>query len=95
VRQLVETIAGELGNRTRRPSLPKGLVWAGCLIFESAGKLTGREPSFSRRSLKFFTESSSFDISRARQKLDFCPRTRLQEGVRATLDYYRAHDELD
>ncbi len=94
VRQLVNTIAGELGVPTRALSLPQSLVWAGCLILESAAKVIGRQPPFSRRSLKFFTESSSFDISRARQRLDFGPRTRLQEGVKATLDYYRAHHEL-
>jgi len=94
VRQLVDTISGELGIGTRPLSLPRRLVWAGCLIFESVGKLIGREPPFSRRSLKFFTESSSFDISRARDSLGFDPPTRLKDGIRATLDYYRTHDEV-
>lgn len=92
VRQLADAIATELGSRSRIPTLPKSLVWAGCLAFETTGKILGREPPFSRRSLKFFTENSSFDISRAKERLHFTPRTSLRDGLRATLDFYRETD---
>jgi nucleoside-diphosphate-sugar epimerase len=94
VRQLVDAIAAELGIRSRLPTVPKSLVWTGCLALEAVAKLSGREPPFSRRSLKFFTENSSFDISRARQRLGFVPATGLREGLRTTLDYYRERDAL-
>ena len=92
VRQLADAIAAELGSRSRIPTLPKSLVWAGCLALETAGKMLGREPPFSRRSLKFFMENSSFDISRAKERLDFTPQTSLRDGLRATLAYYRETD---
>lgn len=90
VRELVDAIAAELGIDSRIPTFPKALVWAGCLGMEAIGKLTGREPLFSRRSLKFFTEKSSYDISRAKERLGFTPHTRLREGLRATLAHERA-----
>jgi nucleoside-diphosphate-sugar epimerase len=94
VRQLADAIAAELGIQSRIPTLPKALVWAGCLALESAGKILGREPPFSRRSLKFFTENSSFDTARAKNRLDFTPQISLRDGLHATLDYYRRTDAL-
>lgn len=92
VRQLVDAIKSEIGDQSRIPTLPKPLVWAGCLALESVAKAVGREPPFSRRSLKFFTEDSSFDISRAKQRLGFSPPTSLREGLRLTLDHHRQAD---
>ena len=90
VRELVDAIVAELGVDSRIPTFPKTLVWAGCLGMEAIGRVTGREPPFSRRSLKFFTENSSYDISRAKERLGFTPQTRLRDGLRATLSQEHA-----
>jgi nucleoside-diphosphate-sugar epimerase len=44
----------------------------------------GKEPPFSTRSLKFFTESSAFDISKAKNVLGFQPRVGIREGMKLT-----------
>lgn len=89
VRELVELVIEELGMDYRPPRLPAWFMQGACLAIEKAAALAGREPPFSRRSLKFFSESSAYDISRARRLLDFDPRIGTREGIRRTLQYYR------
>jgi nucleoside-diphosphate-sugar epimerase len=51
------------------------------LLFRAAG----REPPVSRRSLRFFTGNTAFDVSRAREVLGFTPRYDVESGLRETL----------
>jgi len=46
--------------------------------------LLGKEPPVSHRSLKFFTNNTSFDISKARQELGFEPKLSLKQGLQET-----------
>ena len=54
----------------------------------------GVEPPLYRRRVDFFTKSRAFDIGRARRELGFAPRVGLDEGIRLTLGWYRAHGWL-
>jgi len=85
LRDLVLLVAEELGVDYRPPRVPMWLMHAACLAMEKSMALAGREPPFSRRSLKFFTDSSTFDISKARQGLGFQPRVETREGIRRTI----------
>jgi nucleoside-diphosphate-sugar epimerase len=89
VRELVELIIEELGMAYRPPRLPTWFMEAACLAIEKAAALAGREPPFSRRSLKFFSDSSAYDITRARRQLGFDPAISTHEGMRLTIQYYR------
>ena len=89
VRELVELIIEELGMDYRPPRLPTWFMYAACLVIEKAAALANREPPFSRRSLKFFSESSAYDIARARRLLGFDPGINTREGIRLTIQYYR------
>ena len=89
VRELVELVIEALGMDYRPPRLPAWFMGAACLAIEKAAALAGREPPFSRRSLKFFSESSAYDISRARRLLDFDPGVSTREGIRLTIQHYR------
>ena len=89
VRELVELIIEELGMDYRPPRLPTWFMEAACLAIEKAAALAGREPPFSRRSLKFFSDSSAYDIGKARRLLGFDPGVSTGEGIRRTLRYYR------
>ena len=60
-----------------------------CRVLDVLAKGLKREPPFSSRSLKFFSESSAFDVSRAKELLAFAPRYSLVEGVAETTSYYR------
>jgi nucleoside-diphosphate-sugar epimerase len=94
IRQLIDLILDELGMSYRPPRVPLGLMSVACFAIEQAARLSGREPQVSRRSLKFFTDSSAFDTARARHQLDFRPRIDTRHGLRATIEYYRQHGLL-
>ncbi len=85
IRTLVAIIAQELGVQEPRLRLPRPLVWAGALAVEKGFGLLGKEPPFSRRSLKFFDGDTAFAIDKARRAVGFDPRVELHEGMNHTL----------
>jgi len=81
VRELVEAIMEELQVQYRPIRLPEPLVALGCGIIEKVFVILNREPPFSSRSLKFFTENSAFAADKARRELGFEARTDLASGL--------------
>lgn len=94
VKQLIGLIIEELGMDYAPPRLPTWFMEAACLGVEKAAGLVGREPPFSRRSLKFFSESSGFDIAKAARLMDFRPKIDTREGLRLTIREFRAQGIL-
>jgi nucleoside-diphosphate-sugar epimerase len=64
--------------------VPPVIMRPACHAMEILAKLSGREPPFSRRSLKFFIEDSAFDIGKARRQLGYRPRFDLIAGLEKT-----------
>jgi nucleoside-diphosphate-sugar epimerase len=89
VQQLVQLIIEELGMEYAPPRLPTWFMKAVCLAVEKTAAIVGREPPFSRRSLKFFSESSAFDIAKAEQLLGFRPKIDTRQGLQLTIQHYR------
>ena len=88
--ELVKVLATEAGvapPRLRLPVLPFWMLGAAC---EAVCAPLGVEPPIYRRRVDFFTKSRAFDIARARQELGYQPAVGLREGVRRTLEWYRA-----
>jgi dihydroflavonol-4-reductase len=94
VRQLVELIIEELGMRYRPPRVPWWFMETACLAMEKGFGLLRREPPFSRRSLKFFSETSAYDTTKAERLLGFRAGVDTREGLRRTLRHYREHGIL-
>ena len=86
--RLVAEVAGVLPPRLHLPVWPFWVAGAAC---EAICTPLGVEPPIYRRRVDFFTKSRAFDISRARAELGFEPRVGLREGIRRTLDWYRAN----
>lgn len=82
--QLIDGVQEAVGVRGRLITVPLTIMYPACLGAEVAWGILGKEPPFSRRSLKFFTESSAFDTSKARAVLQFEPEVGLAEGLSAT-----------
>ena len=82
--KLVNAILAVEHSDYRPLRVPLPLMWPVCLAVESLAKLLGREPPFSRRSLKFFTEDSAFSIARAVDKLGYSPGVDLPDGLERT-----------
>jgi dihydroflavonol-4-reductase len=92
VRGLVEGITAELGMDYRPVRVPAWFMEPVCLAVEKLAGLARREPPFSRRSLKFFTDSSAFATAKAERLLGFTPRVDTRLGLRYTIQYYREQD---
>ncbi|MGH7565052.1 MAG: NAD-dependent epimerase/dehydratase family protein [Gemmatimonadota bacterium] len=83
LRSLVEEIAGLVGSRPPR-SVPLPALRVAAGLSELAFRLLGKEPPISRRSIKFYTNNTAFDISKARRLLDWSPRYDLRTGLAET-----------
>jgi nucleoside-diphosphate-sugar epimerase len=75
--------------RLPRPPLrvPYAFASSMAVCTESLFSLIGQEPPISRRTLEFFNTNNIFDVSHARQVLEFAPRYALLEGLAATRDW--------
>jgi nucleoside-diphosphate-sugar epimerase len=92
VRELIAQIAAVCGVAAPRLSIPMWVFKPVCFGIERAFTLLCREPPVSERSLKFFTNNTSFDISRARRALGFTPKVTLQAGLRLTYAAMNHHE---
>lgn len=80
---LAATIASVSGAKNPKLRIPLWLMNVLGLGLEVAFKPLGKEPPFSRRTLRFFTGNTAFDISRARDGLGFRPKYDVQSGMKA------------
>jgi dihydroflavonol-4-reductase len=94
VRELVDTIAKLLGARPPR-SLPMPLFVLAATGAEALFLPLRREPPMSRRTLKFFTGNTAFDVRRAEQTLGFVARDDLIDGLRRTIEWSRSHSPAE
>ena len=84
VRELIYEMAAVAGVAPPKLSLPRWMLPPLCRLVERSFTRLGKEPPLSERSLKFFTNNTSFNIERARQELGFTPKVSLHEGLRLT-----------
>jgi dihydroflavonol-4-reductase len=95
VLELVDEIAAVMKAPPPRLRVPAGIMAPACTILETWFKVRGKEPPVSKRSLKFFTNNTSFDISKAKTLLQFVPRVPLRDGLERTYEYLRQHGQLN
>jgi nucleoside-diphosphate-sugar epimerase len=88
--ELVARIAGAAGVPPPGLHLPVWPFWLAGAMCEAVCVPLGIEPPLYRRRVDFFTKSRAFDIARARTEIGYAPQVTLNEGIRRTLDWYRA-----
>lgn len=89
LKDIIGEIARIQGVRIPMVRIPLAAMKPVAAVVEAVFKALGKEPPFSRRSLKFFIESSSFDINKARGLLGFHPKVDLKKGLAETLEGFR------
>jgi nucleoside-diphosphate-sugar epimerase len=92
--QLVEAIATVVQvspPRWRLPVMP--LYWAG-FACEVLCKPLNINPPLYRRRVDFFRKNRSFDISKAKQEINFEPKVDLKMGLEFTAAWYMSQDYL-
>lgn len=83
IRRLVDEMARLTGSRPPR-SIPLSLFSLLVAVVEVMFRVLGKEPPMSRRSIKFFTANTAFDISRAKRLLGYEPKVDLARGLAQT-----------
>ena len=89
VRALVREASKALGVQYSPITVPKSLVSMGCLITEKVFSSINREPPISSRSLKFFTESTAFSTTRAKEQMKFEATIDLPTGLALTISAFQ------
>ena len=88
---LVKLIAACADVREPRLHLPVWPFWVAGALCEMVALPFGLEPPIYRRRVDFFTKSRAFDIARARTEIGFAPQVGLRDGIRRTIEWYRAY----
>jgi nucleoside-diphosphate-sugar epimerase len=95
MREVLSTIADELGVKEPRVSIPVQLGVGFGYISEFVSKLIGIYPPFSRTAADWMAHSRNvYDVSKAKNILNYAPKVGLRDGVRETVDWYRTHNLL-
>jgi nucleoside-diphosphate-sugar epimerase len=91
-RDFVSAIAAELGAPAPTWHIPYKLGLCVGAVGEGLGRLarTRRPPPFMRYGMQLLGGENRFDITRARRELGFTPLVGLAEGVRRSVEWYRA-----
>ena len=85
VAELVSVMSRELGVRAPKLHLPIALGLLGGYSLETAFKLIGKQPPFSRRSVDFFLKHNAYNIGKAKRMLSYQPQVDLRAGIKKTI----------
>ncbi|HEX7077784.1 MAG TPA: NAD(P)-dependent oxidoreductase [Candidatus Eisenbacteria bacterium] len=91
---LVATIAREMNVPEPRRHVPYGPVWLASVLVEAACRPLKVQPPIYPRRVNFFAHDYAFDTAKAGRALGFHPRVDVAEGVRRTIEAYRAEGLL-
>ena len=73
---------------------PKPLCWVGYHVLEFFGNIFNFKPPLNKRVYDWFTENHFFDVSKAKEVLDFEPEYSLEEGTKLTCEWYEENGWL-
>jgi nucleoside-diphosphate-sugar epimerase len=95
-RDYLRAIATELGVARPKRRLPYRLALAMGTAAETAARLTHRQqpPPVMRYGIQLLGGENRFNIDRARRELGFAPEVNLAEGVKRSVEWYRAAQSL-
>jgi nucleoside-diphosphate-sugar epimerase len=92
--ELLEEITRATGSKRYGLRLPLAPMLGLAAVVEDVCAALKVDPPIYRRRMDFFHSDSEFDTARARRVLAWEPRVDLREGIRRTLDDYRATGQL-
>ncbi len=89
IQAFVRVIADAAGKPLLPWKIPAGPVQLVASMCESVCRTFSISPPISPRRLSFFLKHRRYDISKARRFLGYEPRTRVVEGVKRTMTWYK------
>jgi nucleoside-diphosphate-sugar epimerase len=94
LRELVDEVQEATGSSRAGIRLPLAPMLGLAAVVEDVCAALAIEPPIYRRRMDFFHSDSEFDTSRARRVLGWEPKVDLKDGIRRTLEDYRASGAL-
>ena len=88
-RQLVECFCNKFELPYPKISIPYWMGYCIATISERIYGLLKKEPPISKRSLEFFDTNNAFDITKAKNILDFNPLVSFDDGLEHTMDWLK------
>lgn len=95
LRDLLDEVKLATGSRRYGVRLPLAPMLGLAAAVEDVCAALGVDPPIYRRRMDFFHSDSEFDTSKARQVLGWEPKVDLRDGIRRTLEDYRASGVLE
>lgn len=94
-RDLLNALTDALSLPRVTKSVPYGLALRFAFVREALARLMGsaKPPSITRRAIYLIGRSTQFSIAKARRELGWEPRTKIGDGVKAALEWYRAQEK--
>ncbi|MEE9430496.1 MAG: NAD(P)-dependent oxidoreductase [Melioribacteraceae bacterium] len=92
--EIMDTISDIAGFSKTKIHLPAYPVQIAGTICEKICIPLGIDPPLYRRRVDFFTKSRSFDISKAKNLLDYQPKISSSEGLKKTAEWYKMKGHL-
>lgn len=93
VEELYNLICKELKIKPNKIKIPKYFAYIAAFLSETFAKTFNVTPLITFARVKFFTESRSFKIDKARKIVGFNP-IKLEEGIKKTINYYKKEGML-
>ncbi|RPJ43127.1 MAG: NAD-dependent epimerase/dehydratase family protein [Deltaproteobacteria bacterium] len=93
VREFAETIALSLGHQPSFLEIPVGLARAAAFVTVACSRFLPFKPILTPARVKFLSETRSYSINKARQRLGYEP-LELKEGIARTVSWYKSHGYL-
>jgi len=90
----IKTAAAAVGAPVPWMRLPYWPMFYAAWLCELLCAPLGVEPPLHRRRVRFFRNNRAFDITKARERLGYAPQVDLEEGMRRTVEWYRAQGLL-
>lgn len=94
VREYLHTIAEILGVNGPKFSIPRSVAKFFALFTENMYAIMNKEPLLTTSKIDFLTINHGSDISKARNELGYVPRYSLKDGLKETIQWYKAHKLL-
>jgi nucleoside-diphosphate-sugar epimerase len=94
IKAMIATIARAAGRRPPRLRLPVGLAKAAAWGLDKVFRPFKKEAPLTPSRLAFFLRAKPLDIGKAVRELGYAPRTSFEEGMKATLAWYRENGWL-
>ncbi len=93
-KELVYTIADNLGVKRPELSIPYWFAWLAASFLEIPGKAFGFEPLITRSRVMMMGRNFGYSINKAGKELGYKPEINLQEGIARTINYYKENGLL-